>query len=115
MKDLSPNMTLDRLAHLCGLEAALGRHLTGLEYASTHILGIGLKGSPGEDLASKCWIYFPESNCPFYRVTVFSNYSPNNVPDIRNSWSLMAEVSGSENRPVECVPDKREIGKSLPS
>jgi len=45
-------------------------------------------------------MYFPESNCPFYRVTVFSNYSPNNVPDIATQWSLMAEVSESPHKPV---------------
>ncbi len=45
-------------------------------------------------------MYFPEDNCPFYRVTVFSNYSPNNVPDINQHWSLMAEVSESECKAV---------------
>jgi protoporphyrinogen oxidase len=45
-------------------------------------------------------MYFPEDNCPFYRVTVFSNYSPNNVPG-KGHWSLMAEVAESQARPVE--------------
>jgi len=46
-------------------------------------------------------MYFPEGDCPFYRVTVFSHYSPNNVPDIRRYWSLMAEVSESSVKPVD--------------
>ena len=46
-------------------------------------------------------MYFPESNCPFYRVTVFSNYSKNNVPDIQNFWSLMTETSESPKKPVD--------------
>jgi hypothetical protein len=46
-------------------------------------------------------MYFPESNCPFYRVTVFSNYSPQNVPDAKNTWSLMCETSESSSKPVE--------------
>jgi hypothetical protein len=46
-------------------------------------------------------MYFPEADCPFYRVTVFSNYSPNNVPDISRQWSLMAEVSESHHKPVD--------------
>jgi hypothetical protein len=50
-------------------------------------------------LRDKNWLYFPEGNCPFYRVTVFSNYSPNNVPG-PGHWSLMAEVSESPTRPV---------------
>ena len=74
-----------------------------LKRSATHVIGIGLKGAPGPHLKSKCWIYFPEDNVPFYRVTVFSNYSPNNVPDIQRFWSLMAEVSESPQKPVECA------------
>jgi protoporphyrinogen oxidase len=70
-----------------------------LVHSSTHIIGIGLKGQPSEDLKTKCWMYFPEDDCPFYRVTVFSNYSPNNVPDINQQYSLMAEVSESSKKP----------------
>ena len=73
----------------------------GLLHSAANIFGIGLKGKPSPDLATKCWMYFPEGNCPFYRVTVFSNYSPNNVPDITQHWSLMCEVSESEDKPVE--------------
>lgn len=73
----------------------------GLLYSSSNIFGIGLKGTPPEHLRTKCWMYFPEDNCPFYRVTVFSNYSPNNVPDITKNWSLMAEVSESSFKPVD--------------
>jgi len=71
-----------------------------LLYSSTNIIGIGLKGKPKPELATKCWMYFPEDNSPYYRITVFSNYSPNNVPDIDNYWSLMAEVSESSDKPV---------------
>ena len=28
----------------------------------------------------KCWLYFPEDNCPFYRTTVFSHYAKKNCP-----------------------------------
>ncbi|HXS37269.1 MAG TPA: FAD-dependent oxidoreductase [Flavipsychrobacter sp.] len=74
-----------------------------LKHSSTHIIGVGLKGKPKENLKTKCWMYFPESNCPFYRVTVFSNYSPNNVPDISQHWSLMAEVSESHYKAVNPI------------
>jgi protoporphyrinogen oxidase len=72
-----------------------------LEYSSTHVIGVGLHGAPPAALAQKCWIYFPEANCSFYRVTHFSHYSPNNVPDHASQWSLMAEVSESAHRPVD--------------
>lgn len=67
-------------------------------------------------------LYFSEDNCPFYRATVFSNYSPNNQPEASVElvtkqfadggkpassdakpgpyWSLMLEVSESEHKPV---------------
>jgi len=72
-----------------------------LKYSATHIVGLALKGNPPDHLVKKCWIYFPEDNCPFYRVTVFSNYSPNNVPDIEKQWSLMLEVSESLVKKVD--------------
>jgi len=92
---------LDLLVRASDLAPALTPALDGLRYSSTHIVGIGLHGAPGQHLRGKCWMYFPESNCPFYRVTVFSHYSPNNVPDISRYWSLMAEVSESPVRPVD--------------
>jgi protoporphyrinogen oxidase len=45
-------------------------------------------------------MYFPEATTPFYRVTVFSNYSPHNVPESGKQWSLMAEVSESPYKRV---------------
>ena len=59
-------------------------------------VGIGIK-KPCP--SNKCWIYFPEENCCFYRVTYFSNYSPNNVPDPQRFYSLMCETSYSEYKP----------------
>jgi protoporphyrinogen oxidase len=76
-------------------------HPTNLRYSSTHVIGVGLAGPVPERLATKCWIYFPEPQLPFYRVTVFSNYSPNNVPHPGRQWSLMAEVSESVDKPVD--------------
>ena len=84
--------------------AGMGNFLAGqpdLKYSSTHVVGLALKGQPPESLASKCWIYFPENNCPFYRVTIFSNYSPNNVPDAKAQWSIMCEVSESAVKKVD--------------
>lgn len=73
----------------------------GLLHSSVNIVGIGLRGRPKPELAKKCWMYFPEDNCPFYRATVFSNYSPANVPDPTRHWSLMFEVSKSPYKPVD--------------
>ena len=66
-----------------------------------HIIGVGLQGAQPETLRKKCWMYFPEASSPYYRVTVFSNYSPRNVPPIDDGWSLMAEVCDTPHRPVD--------------
>lgn len=78
-----------------------------LLHSTVHIVGIGLRGAPPPHLTTKCWMYFPEDTSPYYRGTVFSNYSPNNVPDISKYWSLMLEVSESPVKPVhrEAVVD----------
>ena len=68
-------------------------------HSSSHIIGIGVRGELPSDLKTKCWIYFPEPGVPFYRATVFSNYSPHNAPE--GHWSLMAEVSESPEKPVD--------------
>ncbi|MFZ5437619.1 MAG: protoporphyrinogen/coproporphyrinogen oxidase [Patescibacteria group bacterium] len=61
--------------------------------SAVHIVGLGLKGKTPTKLKTKCWMYFPEKDIPFFRATVFSNYSKNNVPDYKTQWSLMCEVA----------------------
>ena len=102
---LVSSMPLDLLCARCegGDAAALQRAATGLVHSSVNILGIGLRGDRPETLRQKCWMYFPESHSPYYRVTVFSNYSPHNAPDGRGYWSLMAEVCESPAKPVDAA------------
>jgi len=93
----------------------------GLKYSSTHVVGFGIRGVNPHDL--KCWLYYPEDDCPFYRCTVFSHYADKNVPapdrklkTLRLAdgsepadsseqsgpyWSLMFEVSESQYKPVD--------------
>jgi len=97
---LLSTMPLHRLARASGRED-WQRAAAGLRYSSAHVIGVGLEGSAPEEMATKCWMYFPDDNCPFYRVTHFSRYSQNNVDDIRRHWSLMAEVSASPTKHVD--------------
>ena len=99
---LLSTMPLDILTRIvAGVPEELRETAGGLMHSTSHIVGIGLRGKPKDELSTKCWMYFPESDCPFYRVTVFSNYSPNNVPDINQYWSLMTETSESPRKPVD--------------
>jgi protoporphyrinogen oxidase len=99
------DMLLRRVKDRPDLHEQAGRFV----HSSSHIVGVGLRGSPPESLRSKCWIYFPEDDVPFYRGTVFSNYSPKNVPDIRTHWSLMGEVSESPEKPVDAARVAGEV------
>ena len=69
-----------------------------LRHSGSYIVGVGLRQpSPSK----KCWMYFPEKNCPFYRLTYLSNYSPEVVPDASTHYSLLAEISKSDFKPVD--------------
>ena len=50
-------------------------------------------------------MYFPDNDSPFFRVTYLSNYSPNNVPDSKKSYSLLCESAYSEHK----REDKKKI------
>ncbi len=109
---LISTMPLDRLAALVG-DAGLIERTSRLLYSNVHIVGIGLRGQPPDALRSKCWMYFPEDDCPFYRVTVFSNYSPNNTPAPGQTWSLMAEVSESPHKPIDAARVQEDVIQGL--
>ncbi len=103
-----------------------------LRRSASHIVGVGIRGSC--PLGLKCWLYFPEDDCPFYRATVFSNYSEKNCPgpgtelptlctadggEVTDGekkkegpyWSLMFEISESDLKPVDSSPVT--IGKGM--
>jgi hypothetical protein len=62
------------------------------------MVGVGIK-QPCP--STKSWMYFPEDNCPFYRVTYLSNYSPYMTPDKDQYYSLLTETSYSEFKPED--------------
>lgn len=65
-------------------------------WASGFIVGLGInKPCP----SNKNWIYFPQDDSPFYRVTYLSNYSPNLTPG-GDCFSFLAETSYSKLKAV---------------
>jgi protoporphyrinogen oxidase len=97
---LISTMPLDELLRAITDRPDLSAYADRFVHSSSHIVGVGFEGEPPADLRTKCWMYFPEPETPFYRVTVFSNYSPYNVARPGEQWSLMAEVSESPVKPV---------------
>ncbi|KAI9882853.1 MAG: hypothetical protein M1823_005404 [Watsoniomyces obsoletus] len=118
---LVSTMAVDSLVEKMG-DKELQELSKGLYYSSTHVVGIGIRGQRPERIGDKCWLYFPEDDCPFYRATIFSNYSPNNQPSTNKElptiqladgtkpssttpqpgpyWSIMLEISESGMKPV---------------
>ena len=43
-------------------------------------IGVGLEGKIAEDFADVSWLYFPEEEYIFYRVTIMSNFAASMVP-----------------------------------
>lgn len=97
----SDEATKRRSDEAAGL-AQIATDASGLKHSSGYMVGIGLKSrTPGGGTPdTKSWMYFPEDNCPFYRVTYLSNYSPNMTPDKDNYYSLLCEVSESAFKPT---------------
>ncbi len=89
---------LDNLvSHISPRNEVLSAAAAKIEHNSGFIVGIGFK-KPCP--SNKCWMYFPQADSPFYRVTYFSNYSPNNVPG-EEYYSLMCETSFSKYKQVD--------------
>lgn len=84
---------------------ALHRAAGNLEHNSVFVSGVGVDGVRPD---SACWMYFPEADCPFYRVTNFHRYSPNNVPRPGEQMAFMSEVSSSTHKPedLSAMPER---------
>jgi len=69
------------------------------KHQTCNVFGVGIEGdSIPEILNGVHWVYFPEDEYVFYRVTVLSNFSPRMVPKPYKQWSLLVEVSESKHR-----------------
>lgn len=100
----------DALISAAPLDVLVGRMLRGrvpdevrdaaarLRHSAGLFVGVGIRRPCP---STKCWMYFPEDNCPFYRVTYLSNYSPNMTPDGSRHYSLLCETSHSEFKPMD--------------
>jgi protoporphyrinogen oxidase len=106
-KRLVTTVPLDRLIkeQIVSPPAEVLKAAEELKSNSGWMVGIGI-GRRIE--AKRCWVYFPEENVPFYRVTYFSNYSPENVPDSQSQTSFLCEISvgpGREYKQESVVED----------
>ncbi|MCA1822983.1 MAG: NAD(P)/FAD-dependent oxidoreductase [Mycobacteriales bacterium] len=93
-------MPLNRLiASTQSVPDAVRRAARDLGWSGSHIVGIGVDRPA---LTSKNWIYFPEPDVPFYRVTYLSNYSPNLTPK-PDQTIFLTETSHSRHKPEDAT------------
>lgn len=104
---LISSMPVDELVRITeGAPEAVREAAKSLRKAGGFIVGVGIAQKCPSD---KNWIYFPEGNCPFYRVTYLSNYSPFMAPE-GNYYSLLCETSFS---PFKAVSRKSIVQETV--
>jgi len=81
-----------------GVPPAIREAASRLRHNTGYMVGIGIRRPCP---STRSWMYFPEDDCPFYRVTYLSNYSPYMTPDKDRYYSLLCETSASEFKPVD--------------
>ena len=64
-----------------------------------HTVNIGLRGNELGPITDMHWVYFPEEDFPFHRLSLPHRFSSSMVPS--GDGSLQLEVSESSYRPVE--------------
>jgi UDP-galactopyranose mutase len=69
-----------------------------LLHSGGHMVGVGIKRPCP---STRSWMYFPDDDCPFYRATYLSNYSPRMTPDPERYHSFLCETSESPDKPVD--------------
>jgi len=86
------------VAGLTGKPAGVQRAADGFHWSSSLVVGLGIeKPCP----SNKNWMYFPQNDSPFYRVTYLSNYSPNMTPRPSSKYfSFLCETSYSSYKKV---------------
>ncbi|WP_249010137.1 NAD(P)/FAD-dependent oxidoreductase [Conexibacter sp. DBS9H8] len=91
---------LNRLvASIAGVPPEIADAAAGLVHNTVYMVGVGYRRPLWDD---RSWLYFPDPDVPFYRVTNFAKYAAANVPGGATDRysSYMTETASSTARPV---------------
>lgn len=99
-RELVSTMPLDRLVEVANAPSTPREAAAGLGRNRGVMTGIGIRRG---HISERNWVYFPEEQVPFYRLTYLSNYSPLIVPEGRQDEysALLLETSVSPHRPCD--------------
>jgi protoporphyrinogen oxidase len=82
-----------------------------LVHNTVHMVGVGYEQPLADE---RSWLYFPDPDVPFYRVTNFAKYSAANVPggDTGRFSAFMTETASSAEMPLtrDGLEDRVEAG-----
>lgn len=81
-------------------DRALDARAQQLKHTHVYVVGVAPHFPIPVTLSDKTWIYCPEEQSAFYRVTPFSIFSPAHVPDPRRYCSFLCEISEPGDRPM---------------
>jgi UDP-galactopyranose mutase len=98
---LLSTMPLNRLVECVeGVPGTVARAAAhGLHWSGSHIVGVGIDRPAG---TTKNWVYYPEPDVPFYRLTYLSNYSPYMTAEPGQTL-LLTETSRSPHKPDDAA------------
>ncbi|KAJ1368549.1 hypothetical protein KIN20_029703 [Parelaphostrongylus tenuis] len=77
-----------------------------IERNKVFVIGVGLEKPMTIFLEKFTWLYFPDPNVPFFRITMLSRYGEV-TPDNNKFWSLLCECA----RPIDDTVTEEEIVK----
>ena len=94
--NLITSMPIDTLLRSLIDRPDLGKLANEFQPAAVDIVGLGISGPIPKALEGVCFLYVPESDLPFWRLTMLSNYSPEVAPT--GAWSILCEINSSRDR-----------------
>ncbi len=117
---LVSSIPIDLLLRMMADQPGLQARSNDFRPAKVQIFGFGLQGPMPEMLKGVHAVNVPAPDLPFWRVNLPSNFSPKNVPDPRNTWSILCErsftkASNRRYEPEEIEAALRQIGFLPPS
>lgn len=82
--------------------------------SGVYVVGIGMRGAIPAHLQDLHWLYVPSPHVPFFRMSVYSNYSEKNAP--KGTWSLLFEVSYDKTAKLnreQCIREVLASAKAI--